>query len=349
MAGTLSMDPPRTERTLRNAESVSNRAGKSRLRALRTDLLACPHCTGSLVGSTSLTCPVCSRSFPIVDGIPCFSESEAFYDDYSSMHCPFAANPKGLKAALLRVLPFWAWREWKFWSRVIPRCDYLLDFGCGRGREIFIDRATETVGYDGSLAFLRDCRYSTVALGRIPRLPFRSAQFDVVASSHTIGHVAAEHKDVLISEIARVLKPGGITAHIIETDSDHPAVRCAKKYSDTYRKQFIDQHGHIGLEHAGRVIDRFERQGFTVATCRLVDAIVPSVQNYRVFFETPELARLPEVAWSRRLSHLAAASKMGNAAYEVGFGAFHHTAEQWFGNPRFAQFILVAFTKKRSH
>jgi SAM-dependent methyltransferase len=339
------MERPRTGHALQHEKSETGRRGDAGRRMPRTELLACPHCSGSLVGSTSLTCESCSRRFPVVDGIPCFAESEAFYDDYASVHCPFAANPQGLKGALLRVLPFWSWREWKFWSRVIPRCDHLLEFGCGRGREIFMDRATETTGYDGSLAFLRDCRYSNVALGQIPRLPFRSAQFDVVASSHTIGHVALDHKDELISEIARVLKPGGVTAHIIETDSDHPAVRSAKTHPDAYRKQFIDQHGHIGLEHAGRAIDRFTRQGFTLTTCRLVDAIVPSVMNYRRFFGVPELADLPELAWSRRFSRWTGASSVANAAYEVGFGAFHNTAEQWMGNPRFAQFILVAFTK----
>ena len=336
MSSTLSSPLEQKDRSNRNIREA---------RALRTDLLSCPDCGGPLKEGTSITCLGCSHSFSIVDGIPCFSEPDAFYDEYSSEHCPFAASPKGLKGALLRVLPFWSWREWRFWSRVIPRCDRLLDFGCGRGREVFIERAKETIGYDGSLVFLRNCRYSTVALGQLPRLPFRSAGFDVVVSSHTIGHVAAQDKDELIAEIARVLRPGGVTAHIIETDSDHPAVRTAKGHPRAYRTQFIEQHGHIGLEPAERVIDRFERQGFTLESCRLVDAIVPSVMNYRRFFDTPGLADLGELQWSRRLSNWTAANSIANAAYEVGFGAFHMTAEQWFGKPNFAQFILVAFRK----
>jgi SAM-dependent methyltransferase len=283
----------------------------------------------------------------VVDGIACFAKPDAFYDQYASEHCPYATSPTGLRYALLRVLPFWSYREWKFWHREIPRCDRLLEFGCGRGRQIFRERAKEAVGYDGSLVFLQDCaqRYSAVALGQLPRLPFASMQFDVVVSSHTLGHVSMEDKEMLVSEIARVLKPGGVTAHIIETDSEHPAVRAAKRNRDAYRKQFIDQHGHIGLEHADKAIERFERNGFRLKTRRLVDAVIPSVMNYRRFFGVPELRDMPELRWSRRFSNWTAANPVANAAYEVGFGAFHRTAEQWFGKPENAQFILVSFTK----
>jgi SAM-dependent methyltransferase len=318
---------------------------------LRTDLLSCPNCHNELkeTGTTQLSCPNCAKSYPITDGIPCFAEPDAFYDEYASEHCPFAASPSGVKKAILQVLPFWSYREWKFWRRAIPSCERLLDFGCGRGREIFLERAREVVGYDGSLTFLRDCsrRYALTALGQLPRLPFRSGQFDVVASSHTIGHVPIEHKDTLIAEIARTLKPGGRTAHIIETDSDHRAVLEAKKNPNAYKKQFVDQHGHIGLEPANRVLERFADHGFRLIECSLVDAITPSVLNYRRFFDDPALANLPGLQWPRRFSKWTDRSVAANAAYEVGFGAFHRTIEQWWGKPSHAQFIHVAFKKMR--
>lgn len=319
----------------------------TRTPSFRKELFACPNCHKPLASQSGLSCQSCARSFEIVDGIPCFSSPDAFYDEYANEHCPFAASPAGMKGFVLRFLPFWSWREWKFWSSAIPSCGRLLDFGCGRGREIFLSRAKETVGYDGSLTFLRDCsrRYSDVALGQLPRLPFRSGHFDVVVSSHTIGHVGFEQKDELVSEIARVLRPGGVTAHIIETDSEHPAVRAAKRRPDAYRKQFLEQHGHIGLEPAEQVIERFARHGFEMRMCRLVDAIIPSVLNFRRTFAIPELTSLPELAWSRRLSKWSASSPIANALYEVGFGAFHRSVEQWFGKPQNAQFILVSFVK----
>src|SRR5260370_34417879 len=274
-------------------------------RGLRMDLIACINCHSELQGGLDrLVFLACSRTYPIIDGIPCFSEADVFYDEYASRHCPFAASPTGMKRAILQVLPFWSWREWKFWRRAIPQCGRLLDFGCGRGREIFLERAREVVGDDGSLAFLRDCarRYTATALGQLPQLPFHSAQFEVVASSHTIGHLPIEHKEALAAAIACVLVPGGITAHIIETDSDHPAVLAAKKNRGAYRKQFVEQHGHVGLESANRVIERFERRGFRLKECSLVDAILPSVLNFRRFFDAPGLADLPEIRWARHFS-----------------------------------------------
>ena len=74
-----------------------------------------------------------------------------------------------------------------------------------------ITRADETVGLDGSLAFLQGCvkHYDTAVLASMPELPFVDGAFDTVVSSHVIGHIPVEDKDRLLSEIARVIRPGG--------------------------------------------------------------------------------------------------------------------------------------------
>src|SRR5687768_5039282 len=121
---------------------------------LQANLFACPFCLADLTGDGGeICCKECDRRFSVVGAIPCFSPTEDFYDDYAREHCPYAESPPGLKRAILRFLPFWSWREWQFWNRTIPVCGRLLDIGCGRGREIFRQRATEIVGFDSSLAF----------------------------------------------------------------------------------------------------------------------------------------------------------------------------------------------------
>lgn len=320
----------------------------SSLNPLRMDLLACPACHGDLRSTgNELICGGCHQRFPLSDGIPCFSPSEGFYDSYAEEHCPFHLSPSGLKGYALRVLPFWSWREWRFWRQAIPSCRRLLDIGCGSGRQLFTERAQEPIGYDGGLQFAKNCamHYSATAVGQLPKLPFQSGIFDVVVSSHVIGHVALDQKDALISEISRVLRPGGITAHIIETDSEHPIVEAAKQDPETYRKQFIEQDGHIGLEQASRIIERFEKQGFAVTKLRVVDAILPSLQNYRKYLNHPRFSQIPGVARLQRMNQWQTQSAIANACYEVGMGLFHQTIEQWMGNPERAQFILVSLVK----
>ena len=315
---------------------------------LWAEVLACPHCHGVMRhDGASLGCASCDQRFVVSDGIPCFDRTDDFYDSYAEEHCPYAVSPSGFKQVILRLLPFWSWREWLFWRRAIPKGERLLDLGCGRGRQLFHEYASETVGYDSSLHFARDCdnHYTAVAVGRMPLLPFRSGAFGVVVSSHVMGHVAVAEKDTLVQEIARTLRPGGITAHVIETDSNHPAVVAAKTNNLAYREQFIDQHGHIGLEHVDTVIERFQRNGFQLRHRQLVDAVIPSVMNTRRFFNHPAFAGLPGLIWSRRLDRWTAHNRVANLAYEVGMGTFHRTIEQWIGKPDYAQFVIVAFEK----
>jgi SAM-dependent methyltransferase len=313
-------------------------------------LLRCPTCEGDLAAlDGALGCRACGARVPVTEGIPCFAPTSDFYDGYADEgHCPYHRSPRGAKGAVLRVLPFFSWREWDFWRRAVPRCGRLLDVGCGRGRELFVERSREAFGFDASLAFARDCarHYAGVAVGRLPALPFRTGAFDVVVSSHLFGHVAEGVKEELVAEIARVLRPGGVTAHLIETASDHPAVAGLRARPEAYERLIVSQDGHVGLEPAPRVLDRFRRHGFRVRRLRLVDAVVPSLQTFRKYLDHPEVPPWPGREALRRLNRWARRSVLANLAYEVAMGAFHRTVEQRRGDPRRAMFVMVAMTKE---
>ncbi len=54
-------------------------------KGLRMDLIACINCHNELQGDLDrLVCPRCSRTYVIIDGIPCFSEADVFYAEYAS-------------------------------------------------------------------------------------------------------------------------------------------------------------------------------------------------------------------------------------------------------------------------
>ncbi len=94
----------------------------------------------------------------------------------------------------------------------------VLDVGCGGGllAERFASVGCKVTGVDRSLPTLAAAREHARSAG-LPvayqegdaqALPFTAAQFDVVCCCDVLEHV--DDVDLVISEIARVLKPGGV-------------------------------------------------------------------------------------------------------------------------------------------
>ena len=114
----------------------------------------------------------------------------------------------------------------------------VLDVGCGTGTLALLlakaEPRAETLGIDGdpkALAIAR--RKASVAgtpvqfdEGLAYALPYPDASFDRVLSSFVFHHLTREHKSGALSEILRVLKPGG-TLHIL--DFGRPVCREGEK------------------------------------------------------------------------------------------------------------------------
>lgn len=85
----------------------------------------------------------------------------------------------------------------------IGHTNRLLDLGCGSQpyRRYYASRCDEAIAADYSVRSRIDVRLSATAL------PFRDATFDVILLSEVLEHV--DEPGQAISEIARVLKPGG--------------------------------------------------------------------------------------------------------------------------------------------
>jgi SAM-dependent methyltransferase len=193
-------------------------------------------------------------------------QAREFYERYVEEHVPYHRSPRGLKRLILALLPYWSYREWRFWERTIPRGARLLDLGCARGREVFRERAAFVVGLDLARNALTDCatHYDGALAGSLTALPAVDESFDCVVSSHVMGHVPAEQKDQVLSEIRRVLRPGGCSLHVVETDSRGWLMEQAKQEPELYSRYLIEQDGHVGLELPSEVLNRFERAGLAV-------------------------------------------------------------------------------------
>lgn len=193
-------------------------------------------------------------------------QTREFYERYVEEHVPYHRSPHGLKWLILSLLPYWSYLEWRFWERTVPKGARILDLGCARGREVFRKRGAFVVGLDQARNALGECanHYDGELAGSLTALPAADESFDCVVSSHVLGHVRVEEKDQVLSEISRVLRPGGKSLHVVETDSRGWLMEEAKQEPELYQRYLIDQDRHVGLELPSEVVARFERAGLAV-------------------------------------------------------------------------------------
>lgn len=86
----------------------------------------------------------------------------------------------------------------------------ILDVGCSRGFYVKAMEAytSDVIGVDNSAASVSNAVSENVELGDATQLRFADDSFDKVFSLHTIEHLPDPR--ALLSEIGRVLKPGGM-------------------------------------------------------------------------------------------------------------------------------------------
>jgi ubiquinone/menaquinone biosynthesis C-methylase UbiE len=139
----------------------------------------------------------------------------------------------------------------------------VADLGCGGGWKFFA-RIGSVIGIDLSFPSLQNAKqvYNNVVQADVAFLPFIDNSFDVVVSSDLLGHIPLDRKDQVLLEIYRVLKPGGLTVHYVETFSNDPLSAFARKYPDLYQRYIIAPEGHIGIETVSKTMERFRRVGF---------------------------------------------------------------------------------------
>ena len=160
----------------------------------------------------------------------------------------------------------WLVRKQRFFLQRLPRSSAarVLDLGCGAGWKLFT-RAGQVTGIDLSAASVAGAQsiYHSVTAGSLTHFPFRDGAFDLVVSSDVLGHIPHEHKDAVLGEIYRVLKPGGRTLHYIEAEGNDPLTSYAKHDPELYRRRILGPEGHEGLDSPAGTFQRFRQAGFT--------------------------------------------------------------------------------------
>ncbi len=268
---------------------------------------ACPSCHLALEPiQGGLRCPACLSTYPVLDGIPAFVSADRFYEGRW-------AEPDQTSGSIRNLLV----KKERFFCRMLRgKAGSVLDLGCGGGWRLYTSIGPVT-GVDISLESLRAARtiYDQVAQANLGALPFPDEAFDFVVSSDVLGHVHLEDKDQVLGEIRRVLQPGGCTIHYIEAEGDDPLMRFARRYPDLYTRYILEPEGHIGLESATAIFQRFRRAGFQPVAEQAVYRGPTYVRRIGQYFDN-EYRRE-----SRAISGLVSASRLLTTAKPLEIAA----------------------------
>ena len=188
--------------------------------------LSCPSCKHRLNNSGSeLTCPNCSKGFPVVGEIPRFVPKENYAESFGLQWNRFANTQIDSKAGTNRSeIRF---REETLWDERDLNGKLVLDAGCGSGRfsEIALKLGASLIAVDYSSAVEASKQNLSapdklIVQGDLAALPILDQTFDFIYCIGVLQHTSEPAR--IVKELLRCLKVGGeITLTFYENSSWH--------------------------------------------------------------------------------------------------------------------------------
>jgi ubiquinone/menaquinone biosynthesis C-methylase UbiE len=186
----------------------------------------------------------------------------------------------------------------------------VLDLGCGEGVLALLKRKQVTLtGIDISAqcaARARHNGYDETFVAELTALPFSDQSFDYVVSLDVLGHVPFEEKDAVLGEIARVLRPNGVTMHGIEC-LDRERRKDYDEMTEEELRRYVQIDGHVGMEDEGENQARFMRFFHHVQTdprfaiCQSYEEFIKQSDDYgRPYCEPDFLSYLRRMSFKER-------------------------------------------------
>jgi SAM-dependent methyltransferase len=230
----------------------------------------CPHDRYLLSETSSgLSCPLCGRQYPIQDGVVCtVDRRDEFYEGHYQSRTLFIPRSER------------SWHAWPLWlinsgypwtvRHFVPSGAVVVELGCAGGLRYFGKRF-RMVGCDLSLSSLRnadlyECRVQADAAVCIP-LPDNSV--DAVVSSYFWEHIPPDVKPHILSELNRILRPGGKLVFLYDVETKNPLIHHYKtKRPELYKQLFIAGDGHLGYQYPAENLATFNLGGFRIVEHR---------------------------------------------------------------------------------
>ncbi len=193
------------------------------------DHCACPRCFGRLtLGQSCFICLTCKASYPVSNTIPDFlvtrTQTQAMVEGLSCLYdrasetykgSPRSCGYAGDASFLHRLNIFKKWIDFSGINHL-----KILDIGCGTGLMTQALAGTNQVwGVDISAKLLSIAREKGIRTlrGSADALPFKTGTFDLVVCMGVLPYYT--DPDPIVSQICRVVKPGGNIVLTSTTDS----------------------------------------------------------------------------------------------------------------------------------
>lgn len=305
-------------------------------------IFTCLECNNSLIWHKDFAeCQACKHKFKIESGVIQFiDQPDDFYEGIYLRQIQYTPKKNIFKNwGFFNLVQSGVLGEIK---KVLPPHGVALDVGCGGGIN-WLGNYAETIGMELSQASLVEAKkyYAEAVRGDIQKMPFRDATFDLVYGSYVFEHLSSDVKEKFLSEVFRILKPGGACILQFDTLSNNWITRFALQDEQAYKKGFIDTDGHIGLESLSVGIKRIESAGMKVTR---VLKFGTTILQYHATYNWLNKSYGDKYPWVRRVSGFVnwIVNKRFGMAFEFFVTAFDKLINPFVKMDRATRAIVVA-------
>lgn len=229
--------------------------------------IICPYDRAPLSARTEhYDCEVCKRSYPVEGSVVCLlDQNDAFYEGAYQNHVAFMPRDERLRFAW----PLWLINSGYPWTvrRHVSEGSVVVELGCAGGVSYFGKRY-RMVGCDLSRASLRRLEDVYSLLLQVDAggcIALTDNSVDAVVSSYFWEHIPPAQKPGILSECARILRPGGKLVFLYDLETKNPLVRYYRKRApELYNRLFIEGDGHFGYQTSDENARLFRAAGFSI-------------------------------------------------------------------------------------
>lgn len=214
-------------------------------------------------------CPKCKRTYAYQNGVFCgLDKTDDFYEGAYENKVYYLPRSE----RIWHVWPVWLINSGYLWAvrEYIPAGSRVLELGCAGGVRYFGHRYN-MIGCDLSYASLEKTEFYSGLLqaDATKCIPLADASVDAVVSSYFWEHIHPADKKKVLSEIRRILKPGGRIVFLYDVETENPLINyCRNKDKALYERMFIAGDGHKGYQPPLQNLGLFVDGGFKILAHR---------------------------------------------------------------------------------